>query len=88
MKRSEIIGLVNETGQLMDVFDYAEIKKLETNEVIGTVSKDAIHGMQVAMLCCIGLHNVTQAIIAGLADMLNKMGLLFRDAGGADGKEG
>lgn len=60
MKRSEIIGLLNEKGQLMDVFEYAEIKKQKTDEVIGTISKEAIHGMQVAMFCCLGLLDGTK----------------------------
>ena len=60
MKRSEIIGLLNETGQLMDLFEHVETKNADTDEVIGTVSKDAIHGMQVAMLCCIGLLDGTK----------------------------
>lgn len=34
------------------------------------------------------INNVTQAIILSLANLLNQAGLLFRDAGGADGKEG
>lgn len=60
MKRSEIIGLLNETGQLMDVFEHVEIKNADTDEVIGTFSNEAIHGMQVAMFCCIGLLDGTK----------------------------
>lgn len=60
MKRSEIIGLLNETAQLMDSVEHVETKNTDTDEVIGTVSKDAIHGMQVAMLCCIWLLDGTK----------------------------
>lgn len=79
MKRSEIIGLLNDTGQLMDVFEHAEIKKLETNEVIGTISKEAIHGMQVAMFCCLGLLDGTKPQRTPLA-LARKMINLYASA--------
>ena len=72
MKRSEIIGLLNETGQLMDVFERVETKDEETGEVIGTISKDAIHGMQVAMLCCTRLLDGTKPVRNPMA-LANRM---------------
>ena len=52
MKRKEIIELLEETGSLMDDFGRAEIKNVETGEVVGTISQDVIHGFQTAIFAC------------------------------------
>lgn len=67
MKRSEIIGLLNEAGQLMDLFESVETKNEKTGEVVGTISKDVIHGMQVAMFCCARLLDGTRPVCNPMA---------------------
>lgn len=61
MKRSEIIGLINSVGHLMDAFDHIEIKDKDDEEVIGAISKDVIHGMQVALCVCSKLLDGTHS---------------------------
>lgn len=65
-----------------------ELVALASGVTAGNVIATLSPPKSVDELTMADINNVTQAIIAGLADMLNKMGLLFRDAGGADGKEG
>lgn len=52
MKRSEIIGLIDMAGQLMDAFDGAEVKNRDTKESIGTIPEGDIRGMQTALAFC------------------------------------
>jgi len=50
VKRKEIVELLEATGQIMDFFDVTEVKK--NDEMLFSVSKDVINGMQTAIYVC------------------------------------
>ena len=50
MKRKEIVDLLEATGQVMEFFDVTEVTK--NDEVLFSVSKDVINGMQTAIYVC------------------------------------
>ena len=52
MKRKEIIDLLERAGQLMDAYDGAVVKDLETGEPVGAVTGDEIRGMQTGLAFC------------------------------------
>ena len=53
MKRSEIISLLNGVGTTLDFIDGAEIRNTSNGETAGEISKEVIHGMQVAIFVCV-----------------------------------
>lgn len=52
MKRKEIAELLEETGQIMEFFDVTEVKDIKNDEILLSVSKDVINGMQTAIYMC------------------------------------
>lgn len=50
MRRKEIVDLLEATGQVMEFFDVTEVKK--NDEILFSVSKDVINGMQTAIYVC------------------------------------
>ena len=55
MKRSQIIRLLEQTGNMMDHVGGADIKRAETGEVVATITEDVINGMQTAICVCMHL---------------------------------
>lgn len=55
MKRSQIIRLLEQTGNMMDHVGGADIKRAETGEVVATITEDVINGMQTAICVCVRL---------------------------------
>ena len=55
MKRSQIIRLLEQTGNMMDHVGGADIKRAETGEVVATITEDVINGMQTAIYICMTL---------------------------------
>lgn len=55
MKRSQIIRLLEQTGHMMDHVGGADIKSVETGEVVATITEDVINGMQTAIYICLNL---------------------------------
>lgn len=77
MKRSEIIKLLDDAGNLMDGFDGAILRNKETGEDAVTVTSDEIRAFQIAFAFCRhileGDYEPTNAL--GLAtDMLMLLG--------------
>ena len=68
MKRKEMAALINSAGQLMDTFSHCDIENQETGEIVGTITRDTIRGMQTAMCVCMKL-------ISGDVDMRNPLTL-------------
>lgn len=52
MKRSEIVGLLDMAGQLMDSYERAEIRDRSTGETIGIVPDGDIKDMQTGIAFC------------------------------------
>lgn len=52
MKRKEIAKLLDETCQIMEFFDVTEVKDIKNDEILLSVSKDVINGMQTAIYMC------------------------------------
>ena len=52
MRRKEIAELLEDTGQIMEFFDVTEVKNAENDEMLFSVSKDVINGMQPAIYVC------------------------------------
>lgn len=52
MKRKEIAELLEETGQIMEFFDVTEAKDIKNDEILLSVNKDVINGMQTAIYMC------------------------------------
>lgn len=55
MKRKDIIDLLKSAGQLMDAYEKADVMNHDTGELIGTIHKGDIRGMQTALCFCVHL---------------------------------